>query len=147
MTIIDPTNPAHPAHRNHLISTRGRTAQRVWHPSVPILESVQNELLSICQSHAKERCGFISSRWDVHQIENVHQAPYHNFFMDETEVIEAIDQIYNVQEEHIIAIWHTHPNDVVWPSPRDLAGWPRKELNWRYLIVTNKEVLEWQLEK
>ena len=142
----DVDNPAHPAHRNHLISTKGRKASRIWLPDTPILESVEHELIDICNNHMRERCGFITSEWEVVEVDNSHKEPYRNFYMDDADAENALYYIYETRKESVIAIWHTHPNDVVWPSPRDLRGWPNPDLGWRYLIVTNKEVIEWGLD-
>jgi proteasome lid subunit RPN8/RPN11 len=134
-----------PEHSNHVISTNGKYAERIWFPEVPIIESVQSELLGICQSHMRERCGFISSEWEVHEVPNVHKESYRNFYMDDGCAKETLEFIYENREEHVIAIWHTHPNNVTWPSPRDIRGWPDQRLGWRYLIVTNLEITEWKL--
>ena len=141
----DLNDPAHPGHSNHVISSNGRYARRVWVPDTPILESVQNELLNIAQSHAHEQCGFIDSQWEVWKIPNIHKSPMRNFYMDREDVEFILSNIYEDREERVIAIWHTHPNDVVWPSPRDIRGWPNPALRWRYLIVTNEHVCEWEL--
>lgn len=145
MTMVDPSSPAHPAHNNHLISTGGKTATRIFDPPIEIPENIKKRLINICLTHLRERCGFLTSSGAVYEVDNVHESPHHNFFMDEDHVSRVIDEIYNVSGDFITAIWHTHPNDVVWPSPRDLAGWPRLELGWRYLIVTNNEVFEWEM--
>lgn len=144
-SMMNLNDPAHRGHSNHLISTDGRTARRVWVPDLPILETVKNELIQICQSHANERCGFIDSYWDIHDIPNIHEEPRHNFYMSDDGTAQVLKKIYEEYEEHVIAMWHTHPNNVPWPSPRDLRGWPNPELGWRYLIVTNDDVLEWEL--
>lgn len=138
-------NPADPSHSDHLIPLGGRKAQRVWHPDSPILESVQNELVGICNRFSDEQCGVISSEWNVYPVSNVHLKPRFNFLMDELEFREIIRQIYDVREERVLGIFHTHPNNVPWPSPRDIAGWPNPRLEWRYWIATNKEVIEWEL--
>ena len=143
--ISDETNPAHPAHSNHLISTKGRKAERVWFPESPLLESVQHELINICNDHMRERCGFVTDEWEVVEVENSHEEPHRNFYMDDDDAKDALHYIYEKRKDSVIAIWHTHPNDVVWPSPRDLRGWPNPNLGRRYFIVTNKEVVEWEL--
>lgn len=143
---VDLNNPAHPGHRNQMISTKGRKASRVWFPDTPIIESVQEELIGICEEYMKERCGFITEEWEVIQVENSHAEPYRNFYMNDDDAKDALEYIYEKRNSHVIAIWHTHPNGVIWPSPRDLCGWPNPALNWRYLVVTHKEVAEWELD-
>lgn len=93
----------------------------------------------------RERCGFITTEWEILEVDNVHQEPYRNFYMDDEDTKHALEYIYEMREESVVAIWHTHPNNVVWPSPRDLCGWPNPGLKWRYLVVTNNEVVEWEL--
>ena len=137
--------PSHPSHRDHVISTGGLIAERIWYPDVPILESVKNELLDKWTTSHKELCGFIDSDWNIHEVTNVHEYPARNFYMHEDHARITIQNIYEVNEDRIIAVWHTHPNDVVWPSPRDIAGWPNPALGWRYLIVTSNDLYEWEL--
>lgn len=139
------TDPyASPSHSEHLISTNGRFAERVWHPDVPLFESVHNELMMACISNSDEICGLISTDQELFYIENVHDEPSHNFFMSQEEYKMAVHEIFDNQAE-ILGVFHTHPNATPWPTPRDLNGWPPFEMNWRYWIVTNKEVIEWRL--
>ena len=142
---IDLNDPAHPGHSNHVISCDGKYARRVWVPDVPLLESVKSELLDIAESHMFECCGFIDSRWDVWKIPNTHKSPMRNYYMDQEDAEPVLTYIYQDIEETVIAIWHTHPNGAVWPSPRDIRGWPNLALGWRYLIVTPNEICEWEL--
>lgn len=144
--VADLNDPAHPGHSNHLIATDGKIPVRVWAPDIPILESVKNELLTIAQTFCEEKCGFIDSEWTVHKVFNSHEEPHRNFYMSEADTVPVLDHIYTVRQEHVIAQWHTHPNDVVWPSPRDIIGWPHLGLGWRYLIVTQNEIIEWELK-
>jgi len=138
-------NPAHPGHTNHLISTNGWKAGRVWHHPEPMLESVRHELITVAQSFRKERCGVIDSEWNVWNINNSHEEPFRNFYISEEDSEEIFRTIYEKRENQVIAVWHTHPNDVPWPSPRDIRGWPNPKLGWRYFIATNDDVFEWEL--
>jgi proteasome lid subunit RPN8/RPN11 len=142
---VDLNNPAHPGHCNQLISTEGRKVARVWYHPNPLLEVVKNELIDICQGHRFERCGFICAEHDVWEVPNSHSNPKSNYFISNDDAAAALHEIYEIQLSHIIALWHTHPNNVPWPSPRDICGWPNPLLEWRYLIVTNDDVLEWSL--
>jgi len=141
----DLNNPAHPGHCNQMIATNGIMPVRIWHHPEPMLESVRNELVNECQTHHKERCGLIDAEWNVWNVPNCHDRPYRNYLMADEDVYPILDTIYEKRESHIIAVWHTHPNNVPWPSPRDIVGWPNAQLKWRYFIVTNDEVIEWGL--
>ena len=143
--VSDPNNPAHPSHSNHLISTGGLKAVRFW-PLDPMLKSVQETLIKSCNKSRHELCGVISSEWDIFHIENAHEEPSHNFYMDQRQFSDIVKSIY-ARGATIIGVWHTHPNNVPWPSPRDIVGWPNPALKWRYWVVTNNEVLEWVLKK
>lgn len=145
MPVISLTNPAHPGHRTQAISTKGRIAERIWNPESPLDMELENILIGVCQSHLKELCGFITADEDYIRIDNIHLEPYHNFYMNPDQVEEVIKKIYSIRNTFITGIWHTHPNNVPWPSARDLVGWPNPDLRWRYWIVTNKEVIEWRL--
>lgn len=144
--VSDPNNPAHPSHSNHLISTGGLKAVRFW-PLDPMLKSVQKELIAACNKSNKELCGFISAEWDIYHITNIHNESRHNFLMHPDDFKDVVDTIYEKRQSSIIGVWHTHPNNVPWPSPRDIVGWPNPALQWRYWIVTNNEVFEWVLER
>jgi proteasome lid subunit RPN8/RPN11 len=139
----DLNDPAHPSHRNHLIPTNGRTARRIW--TNPIDEEIRELLLAGCRSSDKERCGFVTEDQDIWYIDNIHDEPYNNFLMDSDDVEKVVTEIYDIRQTKIFAMFHTHPNGVPWPSPRDLVGWPNPDLKWRYWIVTKTEVIEWQL--
>lgn len=138
-------DPAHPSHANHLISTNGRRAQRVWHHETPLFESTRNQLLLDWNLEVVEQCGFIDDEQELWYIPNVHEFPRHNFLMDDVVTVKILERIYEKEERSILGIFHTHPNGVPWPSPRDIVGWPNQKLGWRYFIVTGDEVLEWEL--
>lgn len=143
---MDISNPAHPGHSNYLISTNGILAEQVYHPDVPLFESTVSELLNQLDGRYNERCGFITNDdQEVVVIDNVHENPRNNFYMDEDSAEDAIEYIYNKTGRTILGIWHTHPNGYAWPSPRDIRGWPRKELQWRYFLVSRGVVTEWRL--
>ena len=144
--MIDESNPAHPAHSNYLISTKGYRAERIYYPSTPLFESTISELLEHLDSSYSERCGFITSDdQEVIRTENVHEDKHNNFYMGEDSTEEAIEYIYEKTNRTILGIWHTHPNGYAWPSPRDIVGWPKAELKWRYFLVSRGVVTEWEL--
>lgn len=142
---VDINNPAHPGHSDYLISCEGRKAQQIFHPDVPLYESVVSQLLDELEGHYIERCGFITIHQDVIRVQNSHMEPHSNFYMDEQDAKTVIDEIYNELESAILGIYHTHPNNYPWPSPRDLRGWPNAALGWRYFLVTRGAVTEWEL--
>jgi len=135
---------ASPAHAEHVISTHGQYTNRIWHPSTPLFESTVSELIEGCITTDDERCGLIDSDQNLYWIDNVHDEPSHNFYMDQAEYTASIDSIF-AQELEILGIFHSHPNATPWPTPRDIRGWPPFDLKWRYFIVTSTEVIEWEL--
>jgi proteasome lid subunit RPN8/RPN11 len=141
-------NPAHPGHNNQLISTNGRKARRIF-DGEPLEENVEALLTAACMSSSKERCGFIvgdeATTQDIFYVNNIHQEPTHNFLMEAADMEAVITEIYEIRQTQIIGVFHTHPNNVTWPTPRDLLGWPNPKLGWRYWIVTANEVIEWEL--
>lgn len=143
--MIDLNNPAHPGHSNHLISTKGRKAQRVWHHETPLFESTIQELLEEWDAEVTEQCGFIDSEQEIWYIKNIHQSPHANFLMQNKQMENALKEIYGKYRRTVLGIFHTHPNSLPWPSPRDIVGWPNLKLEWRYFIVTRDQVLEWEL--
>ena len=136
-------DPASPNHSNHLISTNGFRAQRVWHHETPLFESTINELIRDWNRNSIEQCGFIDNEQDLWYIPNLHMHPRSNFLMDEESTTRALTDIY--KNGSVLGIFHTHPNGVTWPSPRDIVGLPNPKLGWRYFIVTGSDVLEWEL--
>lgn len=138
-------HPADPSHSNHLISTNGLKAQRVWHHDSPLYESTVEQLLSEWKYDVVEQCGFIDDEQDIWIVNNIHHSPRSNFRMEDEQMKNTLKEIYENKKRKVIGIFHTHPNNVVWPSPRDIVGWPNPKLGWRYFIVTKYEVLEWEL--
>jgi proteasome lid subunit RPN8/RPN11 len=136
-------DPAHPGHQNQLISTHGRKAERIW--DVDLDQQIIDMLTASCLSSNKERCGFVVDDEDIFYVDNAHEEPTHNFLMDPIDLERVVSEIYDIRQARIIGVFHTHPNNVPWPTPRDLVGWPNPELGWRYWIVTATEVIEWQL--
>lgn len=143
--MIDLNDPAHPGHSNHLISTNGKRARRVWHHETPLFESTVNQLLMDWNREVTEQCGFIDSNQELWYVPNIHEKPRMNFLMENDEAERILEHVYNVSQECILGIFHTHPNGVTWPSPRDIVGWPNPKLGWRYFVVTGIDVVEWEL--
>jgi proteasome lid subunit RPN8/RPN11 len=138
-------DPAHIGHSTHVIPCEGRSAERVWVSKKPMPTECRKLLIAGAQVHNNEVCGFITREWMIFPVHNVHLEPRHNYYFDIEDTNRVLAEIYGKYETEIIGQYHSHPNDVPWPSPRDLVGWPNPELNWRYWIVTNLEVIEWKL--
>lgn len=139
-------SPDSPAHDDYLIDTNGWRGERIWTPEVPILESVKKDLTGLCRRKTEEQCGFISSSWEIVAVNNVHEEPTHNFWMDTADAQASINYIIEERQDDIIAVWHTHPNNWPWPTPRDICGWPDRDVvDWRYFVVTGHDVIEWTL--
>ena len=102
-------------------------------------------LIAGAQLHNNELCGFITSDWMIFPVHNAHLEPRHNYYFDPDDTDRVLNEIFNKYKTDIIGQYHTHPTDIPWPSPRDLVGWPNPELGWRYWIVTNSHVIEWEL--
>ena len=145
--LIDLNNPAHPSHSDYLISTNGWRAEIIWYPDNPLYENTVEELLDEWDAEVIEQCGFIDSEQDIWFVDNSHNNPRQNFLMNEKHMAETLQTIYNKEKRKVLGIFHTHPTNIPWPSPRDIVGWPNSKLNWRYFIVTQKEVGEWKLIK
>lgn len=140
MTILSPSDPSH---CDQLISTNGKKAERVYRDDIS--KAIVDRLTKMARLGRNERCGFLTAAGAIYPIANGHEEPTHNFFMEKADVKQAVEEIYEISNDRISAIWHTHPNNIPWPSPRDIHGWPNLALGWRYLIVTHSEVLEWKL--
>ena len=138
-------NAASPSSTDQYISLDGRRVERVWSSDAPLLESTQSFLLNDFDFFGEERCGFISSETHTaFYVENVHDEPKHNFLMDHAEYDLAIEEIFEIGET-VLGVFHSHPTNIVWPSPRDIKGWPDHSLGWRYWIVVRGQVIEWAL--
>lgn len=138
-------NAASPSSTDQYIYLGGRKASRIWFPDIPLFESTESALMSDFDFYNEERCGLISSHsQQLFYVENVHEEPKNNFFMDHEEYDLALEEIFEIGET-VLGVFHTHPNNIVWPSPRDIKGWPDPSLSWRYWVVTRTEVLEWEL--
>ena len=123
----------------------GRRARRLFEKdALPLPDDLQKILMAMCKSSNYEVCGFIDASYGFHVVDNVHEKKTHNFLMDQDSFVSTIERIYSGTNS-VLGIFHTHPNNVTWPTPRDLAGWPNPALKWRYWIVTSGEVIEWRL--
>lgn len=139
-------DPSHPAHSDYLISTNGLRAVPIEFSDEPLYESTRTDLLHRAYDSSQELCGFITSEdQTILEVRNVHEEPRKNFFMERSDIENQVDYIYNGLRQHILGIWHSHPNNYPWPSPRDIVGWPNQALCWRYFLVSRGDVTEWSL--
>lgn len=144
---MDLNNPAHPGHSDYLIPTNGLVAKQIWFPDKPLFESTLSQLLRMASASQREICGFITAEeQEIIEVENKHVQARNNFYMDERDALEAFEYIYMERQEEILGIFHSHPNDYPWPSPRDIVGWPNPQLGWRYFLITRGYVTEWELD-
>lgn len=142
MTVFD--DPSLPNATNHLIDTGGRRAERIWQHHLPD-HLVAGLIESAGQNPRLEICGFIDSQFDFWLAPNVHEEPTHNFLMAAEQTKNVLNNIYNLLHLDVIGIFHSHPNNRPWPSPRDIVGWPNTQLGWRYFLVLKDDVTEWRL--
>lgn len=142
---ITEDDPSHPSSTNHLIGTDGRKVDRILFTTSPLSEKARVELKLACETSPVEVCGLITEQMEIHYIANVHEFPRENFYMDHAEFTETVRQIMEGKKDKILGVFHTHPTGIVWPSPRDIVGWPNPDLGWRYFIVTARDVIEWAL--
>ena len=109
----------------------------------PLDEQLQHSMIMGCRANGDEVCGFITDDEDILYVPNTHREPHRNFHMAIEDIQEALDIICKINHNSVIGVFHTHPNNVPWPTPIDIRGWPNPDLLWRYWIATNHEVIEW----
>jgi proteasome lid subunit RPN8/RPN11 len=137
-------DPSSPSATEHLINTGGRRAERVREPNLPA--RLTAGLIEACSEFPQiEICGFIDNEFDFWLAPNVHEEPTHNFLMELDHTRNILNNIYNELHLEVMGIFHSHPNNRPWPSPRDVVGWPNPQLNWRYFLVLKDDVTEWRL--
>jgi proteasome lid subunit RPN8/RPN11 len=139
---------ASPSHGNHLIPIGDKTVEPIFYPEDPLSPATRNRLILDCHTSKDELCGLLDIQQGIYYIENTHEIAESNFFFDKEEYEIAVNEIFENNPGHdepILGVWHTHPTNIPWPSPRDIRGWPAPALKWRYFIITNREVLEWRL--
>lgn len=109
----------------------------------PMPIPVWNQLRLAAKASDREMCGFIDNRWNLHFVKNSHWEPERHFLMDINDYKKVIERIY-VAGERIIGVFHTHPSGNPKPSSGDIAGWPDRDLGWRYFISTESNVHEYE---
>ena len=112
----------------------------------PLPFGLVHALISACQANPdREMCGFVSNRSiSPYFIENRHDTPESNFYMSIADIQKAAE-IISADDDHIVGVFHSHPGGQTKPSENDVRGWPNKDLNWRYFIVTPTQVHEWEI--
>lgn len=139
-------DPADPGATELLISTHGRRVERIWEPEIPLLDSTKKGLIKDCSMSDYESCGFIDTVQSYWFVPNVHHVPETNYLMDNQRAQDTIDLIYGNLGLEVLGIFHSHKNNLPWPSTRDLVGWPEPSiLRWRYFVITDDDVIEWGL--
>ena len=113
------------------------------HQKAPLPVFLWSELRSRARYTAHELCGVIDTQWNAHFILNDLADQPGKFRMNEDGLKEAIDKIVNANAK-ILGIFHTHPSGVPTPSADDIAGWPNRDLGWRYWIATRDDVYEYE---
>lgn len=88
------------------------------------------------QSVPHETCGFVMKDGTVIEIPNASIDPHKSFAMSRQHLADRVPN-----PELIEAIWHTHPSGSHLPSAGDLDM--LAVCQWRYLIVTNRRVTEY----
>jgi proteasome lid subunit RPN8/RPN11 len=136
--------PSDPTHSDHLIATGGLRARRVENAFPKLSLGTRHDLILLCQRNREEICGFLTDKEEIFLVKNSHAEPRYNYHMSIEDGQKVVDEIYQLRKSKIMGIFHTHPNNQPWPSPRDLVGWPKRQLGWRYWIATHKELIEWQ---
>lgn len=134
-----------PTATDQIIDIGNRKVERIDMPNHPLRGDTINELVMSCRNSPIEVCGFVTTTGEVHYVGNLHEEPTQNFLMDADEGREVIKEIVLRNHEAILGMFHTHPNNLPWPSPRDIVGWPNPDLGWRYWIATSRDVIEWRL--
>jgi proteasome lid subunit RPN8/RPN11 len=73
--------------------------------------------------YPNEGCGLLAGRQDVAYrlvpMTNVRSSAT-EFEMDPRELIQQL-RLFRESGEQVLAIYHTHPQDIAWPSERDIA--------------------------
>jgi proteasome lid subunit RPN8/RPN11 len=132
---------------SYLTSPSTKKVVRVENPRDPLDEAILDNMVSGCRANRDEVCGFITDAEDILYVPNSHMEPHFNFYMAIEDIQEALQIICKINQQNVIGVFHTHVNNVPWPTPIDLAGWPNPDLRWRYWIATNHEVIEWSLPR
>lgn len=104
--------------------------------------STLHSLMLSAQMNSKEVCGLITNRFDLIYLANIHPEPESNFRMDWNQFRREVERLI-VANESILGVFHTHPSGSGRPSAGDIAGWPNRDLRWRYFIATASDVYEW----
>jgi proteasome lid subunit RPN8/RPN11 len=93
----------------------------------------------------QEICGYVLDDGSFIVMPNISDAP-----MDSYEVNpESQGWILPMVWERVVAMFHTHPRGICWPSDEDMRNWPpaASEGGARYFIVTAREVREFRLDE
>ena len=132
---------------NNFITPPAKKVERVNFSFDPLDEDARKLLIELCRGNRDEVCGFVGEGGGIFMVPNSHPEPRFNFRMQDDLVAPMLEEICKIRGSSVIGVFHTHPTNIPWPSPMDLAGWPNKTLGWRYWIVTKHDVVEWIYHK
>ena len=101
--------------------------------------SCSDSLVLLARDKTDEICGFIMDDWSFMQVPNVAEAPQTSFFFDPVISANIMREYY----DNIVGIYHSHPGGKATLSIHDKEGW-HPSLPWRYFIIANGKVFEWE---
>lgn len=104
---------------------------------VDLAEALRKEALA---GGLREVCGFVMRGWNYIPIENVNPDPEREFTMHPDQMVHVMSRDFN----NILGVYHSHPRGHYRPSDTDIYGMRYPEF--RYWIVTHKDVYEWRIE-
>jgi proteasome lid subunit RPN8/RPN11 len=82
-----------------------------------------NRLREICDESEEEKGGYITEDGFVHEVKNVHPQKDNNFMF-------SCEDLEKLEEENVLATFHTHPNKTSNLSKEDYDAF----VNWEKLL-------------
>lgn len=82
-------------------------------------------MVAHCRAEApREACGIMTGQGGqvkrLYVLANVDPEPTRRFRLDPADLHQALAEVRNGRDE-FLAVWHSHPESIAYPSPRDLA--------------------------
>lgn len=96
-----------------------------------------DRMVAHCRAEApREACGIMTGR-DGHVrrlyvLPNVDPDPVRRFRLDPVDLHAALQEVRSGRDQ-FLAVWHSHPASIAYPSPRDLALAPA-EGHWSVIV-------------
>ena len=112
---------------------------------INIPELIELQLQDIANKSANEECAFLLGSEDngivnIHDsvvLTNMDMSPV-SFSMDGKEIVSAFRKAY-LQESEVVALWHSHPEGLSYPSAKDFHFMNSFPMVWTiYAKKTNK---------